>query len=209
MNTELALFYVFSAVLILAACAVITVRNPVHAVLFLVLSFFTSAAIWLMLEAEFLAIVLVLVYVGAVMVLFLFVVMMLDINIEPLREGFIRYLPAGILVAVIMLIEMALVVGPDMFGLQHVPAPVRHDAAYSNTEVLGEILYTVYAYPFEVAAIILLIAIVAAIALTMRRRPDSKYQNPSAQVRVRREDRVRFANIGKTRVSENSNNTAD
>jgi len=209
MNIELLLFYAFSAILIMAACAVITVRNPVHAVLFLVLTFFTSAAIWLMLEAEFLAIVLVLVYVGAVMVLFLFVVMMLDINIEPLREGFIRYLPVGILVAVIMLVEMALVVGPRIFGLQQVAAPVRHDAAYSNTEALGEVLYTVYAYPFEIAATILLIAIVAAITLTMRRRPDSKYQNPSAQVRVRRQDRVRFANMENTSSTDNSNNTAE
>jgi NADH-quinone oxidoreductase subunit J len=192
MNIELILFYAFSAVLVMAASAVITVRNPVHAALFLVLTFFTCAAIWLMLEAEFLAIVLVLVYVGAVMVLFLFVVMMLDINIEPLREGFIRYLPVGVFVAFIMLVEMVVVVGPRLFGLEHIADPTPHAADYSNTEELGEILYTVYAYPFEIAATILLIAIVAAITLTMRRRPDTKYQNPAEQVRVRRQDRVRM-----------------
>jgi len=192
MNIELILFYAFATILVLAACAVITVRNPVHAALFLVLTFFTCAAIWLMLEAEFLAIVLVLVYVGAVMVLFLFVVMMLDINVEPMREGFIRYLPVGVLVAAIMLLEMIFVVGPKMFGLDLVADPAPRDIAYSNTEELGEILYTVYAYPFEIAATILLIAIVAAITLTMRRRPDSKYQNPAEQVRVRAEDRVRI-----------------
>jgi len=195
MNIELILFYAFSAILVMASCAVITVRNPVHAALFLVLSFFTCAAIWLMLEAEFLAIVLVLVYVGAVMVLFLFVVMMLDINIEPMREGFIRYLPVGVFVALIMLVEMAFVVGPRLFGLEHIADPAPRGADYSNTEELGEILYTVYAYPFEIAATILLIAIVAAITLTMRRRPDSKYQNPAEQVRVRARDRVRIVKM--------------
>ena len=195
MNIEPLLFYAFSAILILAACAVITVRSPVHAALFLVLAFFTSASIWMLMEAEFLAIVLVLVYVGAVMVLFLFVVMMLDVNIEPLREGFIRYLPVGLGVAVIMLLEMAFIVGPRIFGLDHIEAPVPHPANYSNTEELGGILYTVYAYPFEIAATILLIAIVAAIALTMRRRPDTKYQNPAEQVAVRRNDRVRLVKM--------------
>lgn len=195
MDIELILFYAFSTVLVLSACAVISVRNPVHAALFLVLTFFTCAAIWLMLEAEFLAIVLVLVYVGAVMVLFLFVVMMLDINIEPLREGFIRYLPVGLLVAVIMLVEMLFVVGPRMFGLDKFAAPERHGADYSNIEELGEVLYTVYVYPFEIASVILLIAIVAAIMLTMRRRPDTKYQNPAEQVRVRAEDRIRIVKM--------------
>lgn len=195
MNIEPFLFYAFSAILILAACAVITARSPVHAALFLVLAFFTSAAIWMLMEAEFLAIVLVLVYVGAVMVLFLFVVMMLDVNVEPLREGFIRYLPVGIGVAAVMLVEMAFIVGPRVFGLQHVAAPTPHAADYSNTEELGGILYTVYAYPFEIAATILLIAIVAAITLTMRRRPDTKYQNPAEQVSVRRNDRVRLVKM--------------
>lgn len=195
MNIELILFYAFSTVLVLSACAVISVRNPVHSALFLVLTFFTCSAIWLMLEAEFLAIVLVLVYVGAVMVLFLFVVMMLDINMEPLREGFMRYLPVGLLVAVVMLAEMVFVVGPRLFGLDKYAAPVRHDATYSNIEELGEILYTVYVYPFEIASVILLIAIVAAIMLTMRRRPNTKYQNPAVQVRVNAKDRVRIVNM--------------
>ena len=192
MSFESLLFYVFSTVLVLSALAVITVRNPVHAVLFLVLTFFNSAAIWMMLEAEFLAIVLVLVYVGAVMVLFLFVVMMLDINVTPLREGFIRYLPVGIAVAIIMLVEMSLVVGPRMFGQQAIATPTGHGADYSNTKELGSILYTDYVYPFEIAAAVLLIAIIAAIALTMRRRPDNKYQNPAEQVTIRRNDRVRI-----------------
>lgn len=192
MNIEPILFYVFSTILVLASCAVITVRSPVHAALFLVLAFFTSAAIWMLMEAEFLSIVLVLVYVGAVMVLFLFVVMMLDINVEPMREGFIRYLPVGIAVAVVILLEMAFVVGPKMFGLDKIAAPMRHPADYSNTEELGEVLYTIYAYPFEIAATILLIAIVAAITLTMRRRPETKYQNPAEQVTVKRDDRVRI-----------------
>ncbi len=195
MSIEPVLFYIFSAVLVTAAALVVVVRNPVHAALFLILAFFTSAAIWLLLEAEFLAIVLVLVYVGAVMVLFLFVVMMLDINLTPLREGFIRYLPVGVAVAVIVLLEMAVVVGPGNFGLEQMPAPPRHGADYSNTEELGAILYTVYAYPFEIAAVILLVAIVAAITLTMRRRPQAKYQNPAEQVLVRRDDRVRMVKM--------------
>ena len=189
------IFYIFAAMLLFAAIRVVTARNPVHCALYLVLAFFTSAAIWLLLEAEFLAIVLVLVYVGAVMVLFLFVVMMLDINLAPLREGFARYLPVGILVAVLIASQIALVVGARHFGLEVVPAPQRHGADYSNTEELGSVLYTVYVYPFEIAAVILLVAIVAAIALTMRRRKGIKYQRPSTQVSVRREDRVRIVKM--------------
>lgn len=195
MSIEPIIFYLFSTILVLAAAMVVLVRNPVHAVLFLVLAFFTSAAIWILLEAEFLAIVLVLVYVGAVMVLFLFVVMMLDINVVPLREGFMRYLPAGALVAVIIIFEMALVVGPEHFGMDSVAMPVKHAADYSNTRELGSILYTVYMYPFEIAAVILLVAIVAAIALTMRKRPQTKYQNPAQQVMIRREERVRMVKM--------------
>jgi len=195
MSIETTLFYLFSAILTLASLMVITVRNPVHAALFLVLAFFTSAGVWLLLEAEFLAIVLVLVYVGAVMVLFLFVVMMLDVNLVPLREGFIRYLPVGALVAFVILAEMVYVVGPEHFGLDAVAEPIRHGADYSNTKELGEVLYTVYAYPFEIAAVLLLVAIVAAIALTMRRRPDTKYQNPSHQISVKRSDRVRIVKM--------------
>ena len=188
-------FYVLSAVLVGAAVMVITARNPVHAALFLVLAFFTSAGIWLLLEAEFLAIILVLVYVGAVMVLFLFVVMMLDINLAPLREGFIRYLPVGIAVAAIVVVELALVIGVSDFGLDSMPQPPAHPADYSNTKELGVLLYTVYVYPFEIAAAILLVAIVAAIALTMRRRAGVKTQDPSRQVEVRREDRIRIVQM--------------
>ena len=188
-------FYFLSAVLVGAAVMVITARNPVHAALFLVLAFFTSAGVWLLLEAEFLAIILVLVYVGAVMVLFLFVVMMLDINLAPLREGFIRYLPVGIAVAAIVVVELALVIGVSDFGFDSMPQPPAHPADYSNTKEMGELLYTVYVYPFELAAAILLVAIVAAIALTMRRRTGVKTQDPSRQVEVRREDRIRIVQM--------------
>lgn len=193
--TEQIIFYALAVILIFAASMVITVRNPVRAALFLVLAFFTSAAIWLMLEAEFLAIVLVLVYVGAVMVLFLFVVMMLDINLAPLREGFATYLPVGLLVFLLMVVSMALVVGPRYFSADRFEAPMRHAADYSNTKELGGVLYTDYVYPFEIAAAILLVAIVAAIALTLRRRPHIKAQKPEAQVAVRREDRVKLVKM--------------
>jgi NADH-quinone oxidoreductase subunit J len=185
-------FYFFATVLVFAAFMVITIRNPVKAALFLVLAFFSAAGLWMLLEAEFLAIVLVLVYVGAVMVLFLFVVMMLDINLARLREGFGEYLPIGGLVAVLMVIEMALILS-DGFGAGR--ALVPHPADYSNTRELGRVLYTVYAYPFEIAAGILLAAIVAAIALTMRRRPETKYQNPGQQIRVQRNERVRLVKM--------------
>ena len=188
-------FYVLSAVLVGAAVMVITARNPVHAALFLVLAFFTSAGIWLLLEAEFLAIILVLVYVGAVMVLFLFVVMMLDINLAPLREGFIRYLPVGVAVALVVVVELALVIGVSDFGLESMPRPPAYGPEYSNTAELGVLLYTVYVYPFEIAGAVLLVAIVAAIALTMRRRTGVKTQNPSRQVEVRREDRIRIVQM--------------
>jgi NADH-quinone oxidoreductase subunit J len=173
---------------------VITVRNPVRAALFLVLAFFTSAAVWLLLEAEFLAIVLVLVYIGAVMVLFLFVVMMLDINLVPLREGFTRYLPIGLLVAALIAFEMVAVLRSENFSLEQFAKPVPRGPDYSNTEELGNLLYTVYAYPFELASVILLVAIVAAIALTLRRRAN-KAQDPVQQVRVRRQDRVRLVKM--------------
>lgn len=190
-----AVFYLFATVLVVSALGVITVRNPVHAVLLLVLAFFTSAAVWLLLEAEFLAITLVLVYVGAVMVLFLFVVMMLDINIAKMREGFARYLPVGALVGFIILVQMVLALGPEQFGVDRVADPVKHASGYSNTEELGRLLYTEYVYPFELAAAILLIAIVAAIALTMRRRPDAKSQDISEQVKVKKADRIRIVRM--------------
>ena len=188
-------FYLFATVLVMSALGVVTVRNPVHAVLLLVLAFFTSAAVWLLLEAEFLAITLVLVYVGAVMVLFLFVVMMLDINIAKMREGFARYLPVGALVGFIILVQMVLALGPEQFGIDRVADPVKHASGYSNTEELGRLLYTEYVYPFELAAAILLIAIVAAIALTMRRRPDVKSQDISEQVKVKKADRIRIVRM--------------
>ena len=192
MTFDLILFYIFGAILLGAALAMISVRNPVHAALFLVLAFFTAAAIWLLLEAEFLAIVLVLVYVGAVMVLFLFVVMMLDINIARLREGFAEFLPAGLVVAAAMATVLTLVITRFIT----MEAPERAGADYSNTAELGAILYTEYVYPFEIAAVILLVAIVAAISLALRRRPDSKYVDPAAQVKVRRQDRVRLVSMG-------------
>lgn len=185
-------FYFFAAVLVFAAFMVITIRNPVKAALFLVLAFFSAAGLWMLLEAEFLAIALVLVYVGAVMVLFLFVVMMLDVNLVQLREGFGEYLPIGGLVAVLMVIEMAVILTAG-FGAGR--AVVPHTADYSNTRELGRLLYTVYAYPFEIAAAILLAAIVAAIALTLRRRPETKYQNPAKQIRVQRSERVRLVKM--------------
>lgn len=185
-------FYVFSGVMILGALGVVASRNPVHSALSLVLTFFATSGVWLLMEAEFLAITLVLVYVGAVMVLFLFVVMMLDINITKMREGFMRFLPVGILIALLLAVQMILVVGPENFGLDVVVAPERHAADYNNTEELGKILYTDYVYPFEIASVILLVAIVAAIALTMRRRPETKYQTPGKQVMVKKEDRLRI-----------------
>ena len=194
MGFEKFLFYVFALVLVFAAVRVITVRNPVHAALYLVLAFFTSAALWLLIEAEFLAIVLVLVYVGAVMVLFLFVIMMLDINVAPLREGFIQYLPVGAAVALVIVIEMGLVVGSSYFAGDAYSLTSRA-ADYSNTKELGSVLYTFYVYPFEIASVILLVAIIAAISLTMRRREGAKYQNPAEQVRVSRDDRVRLVRM--------------
>jgi NADH-quinone oxidoreductase subunit J len=195
MDFERFVFYVFAAILVFAAGRVITCRNPVHAALHLVLAFFTCAGLWLLLEAEFLAITLVLVYVGAVMVLFLFVVMMLDINLSPLREGFVKYLPVGFTVALLIFAEMFMVLGVKNFGADVVAIPERHGADYSNTRELGSVLYTDYVYPFEIASVILLVAIIAAIALTMRKRPETKAQNPVDQVAVKRADRVRLVEM--------------
>src|SRR5918994_579176 len=185
------LFYAFAAVLLLSGLLVITARNPVHGVLFLVLAFFTAAGIWLLLRAELLAIALVVVYVGAVSVLFLFVVMMLDINIERVREGFWRNLPLAMVVGGILVIEMVFMLGRKIFGAAPTPTP----PGYSNTKQLGRVLYTQYAYAFEIAAVLLLVAIIAAIALTLRQRKDSRAQDPGAQVRVRRADRVRLVSM--------------
>jgi NADH-quinone oxidoreductase subunit J len=190
---EAAVFYFFGAVLLLSGLRVITARNPVHAALALVLAFFTAAAIWLLLEAEFLAIALVVVYVGAVMVLFLFVVMMLDINLERVREGFWRNLPLALLVGGIIVAEMVVVLWGRIFGVGAERPPLPPD--YSNTRELGLVLYTDYALAFEIAAVILLVAIIAAIALTLRRRKDTRAQDPSEQIRARREERVRLVSM--------------
>jgi NADH-quinone oxidoreductase subunit J len=193
MDFVTALFYVFSAILIIAATQVITARNPVHAALFLVLSFFTAAGIWLLLKAEFLAIVLVLVYVGAVMVLFLFVVMMLDINMDKMREGFWGRLPLAAIVGVIVALEMSAVLLKGFLRPDNtVPAAAAEIGA---TKALGIEIFTNYVFAFEVAAAILLLAIVAAVALTLRRRKDSKYFDPAAAVKVKRADRIRIVSM--------------
>ena len=192
MSFEKFLFYVFAALLIFSAVMVISRRNPVHSALFLVMAFFNSACLWMLAEAEFLAIALVLVYVGAVMVLFLFVIMMLDVDLAALRAGFIRYLPVGVLLALVMFLEMFLVLGPKHFGtsLYAPPAPAPADA--SNTADLGMALFTSNLWALEIAAVILLVAIIAAISLTLRKRPDSKKQDISAQTRVKAKDRLKI-----------------
>jgi NADH-quinone oxidoreductase subunit J len=192
MNT--ALFYVFSAILLFAAFRVITARSPVYAALYLVLAFFNAACVWMLLRAEFLAIALVLVYVGAVMVLFLFVVMMLDANADVLREGFWKHFPGAALVGVIIALEMAAVLLP---GFRLIDAPAADAAALEmgNTKLLGIEIYTKYLYPLQLAAVILLVAIIAAIALTLRKRKDSKYTDPSDQLRARKADRVRLVKM--------------
>ena len=198
MDVKTAFFYAFSAVLLFAAFRVITARNPVHAALFLVLSFFQAAMIWMLLKAEFLAITLVLVYVGAVMVLFLFVVMMLDINVAKLREGFAKHAPLGALVAGLMVFEMYQVYVVRRLGNPSLLAgaqPVAVEAGVSNTKALGTLLFTQYAYAFQLAGVVLLLAIVAAIALTMRKRPGLKVQDVSAQVAVTKEQRLRIVKM--------------
>ena len=187
-------FYVFAAVTVFAALRVVTARNPVHSALFLVLTFFSAAAIWLLLRAEFLAITLVLVYIGAVMVLFLFVVMMLDINVDRMRQGFWKNLPVAAFVGVVIVLELAMVLKAQFGTVRAAYAP-RLPADYSNTKALGQLIYTEYVYAFEIAAVILLVAIVAAIALTLRRREGVKAQNVSEQVRVRSTDRVRLVKM--------------
>lgn len=192
MNFETIVFYIFSAVLLLSALRVVTAKSPIHAALSLVLAFFTAAAIWLLLEAEFLAITLVLVYVGAVTVLFLFVVMTLDLDVAKMREGFWRHLPLALVMGAVMAAEMIVALKSRSGGLA---APQHTDAHYSNIKELGRLLYTDYVYPFEIAAVLLLVAIIAAIALTMRRRKDTKYIDPARQVVVRRADRVRLVSM--------------
>ena len=188
-------FYFLAVIMVFAALRVITARNPVHAALFLVLTFFNAGGLWLLLQAEFLAITLVMVYVGAVMVLFLFVVMMLDINLDRLREGFWSYLPVGALVGILMLVEMAMVLGGSYFGLEAMPAPPAAAETYSNTREIGRVLYTDYVYPFELASLVLLVAMVAAVALTLRKRKGLKSIPPSEQVAVKREGRVELVKM--------------
>ncbi|MCE5387407.1 MAG: NADH-quinone oxidoreductase subunit J [Acidithiobacillus sp.] len=191
--TTTILFYVFAVILLGSALLVITSRNPVYSALYLVLAFFSAAALFLLLGAEFLAWILVLVYVGAVMVLFLFVVMMLDINLARLKEGFLHYLPLGLAVALVGVLEMVAILWTNPLG--KVPAPSPLPAQVDNTRALGQLLYTHYLYPFEIAAVILLVAIIAAIALTLRRRPDTKTQNIAKQLDVRPKERVRMVDL--------------
>jgi NADH-quinone oxidoreductase subunit J len=195
MDINTALFYVFSGILLFASFRVITARSPVYAALFLVLAFFNAACVWMLLRAEFLAIALVLVYVGAVMVLFLFVVMMLDVGSEAVRAGFWAHFPAAALVGVVIALEMAAVLLPG-FRVSDVPLADAAALRLGNTKMLGIEVYTKYLYPLQVAAVLLLVAIIAAIALTLRVRKDSKYQNPTEQVRVRAADRVRLVKMG-------------
>jgi NADH-quinone oxidoreductase subunit J len=200
----LILFYAFATVLVASAVGVISVKNSVHAALLLVLCFFTTAALWLLLQAEFLAVALVLVYVGAVMVLFLFVVMMLDVKTEPLREGFIRYLPVGLIVAVVMLIEMLALMGIKSMSI----AAPADPAGASNTAWLGKALFTQFLLPFEVAALILTVAVIAAVMLTLRKRVGTRYQNPANQVAVRARDRIRIVKMASSTPAAPTQETA-
>ncbi len=185
-------FYFFATVLVVASLKVITSRNPVHAALYLVLAFFTAGGIWMLLRAEFLAIALVMVYIGAVMVLFLFVVMMLDINLERIRQGFWSYLPVGATIAVLMVVEMSIVLSDNF---QFMPLPAEPEPGFSNTRELGRLLYTDYVYPFELASIVLLVAMIAAVALTLRKRFNVKKLDPSEQIAVKRDDRIRVVSM--------------
>ena len=205
MEFKVVVFWVLAVVLVGAAFRVITARNSVHAALYLVLAFFNAAGVWMLLQAEFLAISLVLVYVGAVTVLFLFVLMMLDINFDKMREGFRTYLPLGLGVGAIVVVQMSMVLwtkAREPVGKAAAVTMAAADPGYSNTKVLGQAIYTQYVYAVEIAAVILLVAIVAAIALTLRKRKETKYQNPSEQIRVRREDRVRLVDVPSAKRDE-------
>jgi NADH-quinone oxidoreductase subunit J len=204
-------FYILAIILLIAGLRVITTRNPVYAALYLVLSFFTAAGIWLLLQAEFLAMTLVLVYVGAVMVLFLFVVMMLDINLDKLREGFWNALPIALTVGGLMAVEMVMIVGVKNFGPDKIDPPVIPETGVSNTVALGRVLYTDYLLVFELASVVLLVAIVAAIALTLRERRESKSMNPADQVIVKKEDRMRIVKMDAVRepVAEQTDSKGD
>jgi NADH-quinone oxidoreductase subunit J len=202
MTYELAAFWAFASVAVLSALGVILVRNPVHAVLSLVLTFFSVALLWLLLQAEFLGIVLVLVYIGAVMVLFLFVVMMLDINTTPLREGFVKHLPLTGAVVVVMAAEMVLLIGRNRFDVGLSASDPATAAGKTNLQWIGETLFSKYMLPFEIAAVILTVALVVAVMLTLRRRPGTKHQDPGRQVAVRRDDRVRLVKMPAERGQE-------
>ena len=195
MTYELAAFWTFATVTVLAALGVILVRNPVHAVLSLVLTFFSAAMLWLLLQAEFLGVVLVLVYIGAVMVLFLFVVMMLDVNTAPLREGFVRHLPVTFAVVILMAVEMVMLIGRSRFEVGLSATDPAAAAGKTNLQWIGETLFSRYILPFEIAAVILTVALVVAVLLTLRRRPGTKHQDPGRQVAVRRDDRVRLVKM--------------
>jgi NADH-quinone oxidoreductase subunit J len=197
MNATSALFYLFSAVLLASAFMVVTTRSTVHAALYLVLAFFNASCVWMLLKAEFLSIALVLVYVGAVMVLFLFVVMMLDINTDALREGFWSHFPLAALIGVLIALEMALVMKTG-FNLPEAKAMDPNVLKLGNTRALGVAIYTEYLYPLQIAAVLLLVAMISAISLTLRKRKDSKYQDPSQQVRVKAADRVRLVKLAPT-----------
>ncbi|MCW5220786.1 NADH-quinone oxidoreductase subunit J [Verminephrobacter aporrectodeae] len=201
MDAKTGFFYLFSAVLLFAALRVITARNPVHAVLYLMLAFSQAAAVWLLLRAEFLAITLVLVYLGAVLVLFLFVVMMLDVHIDRLRTGFWKHFPLAATVGALIALEMAAVLMGGFRGMDE-PKSAVVDAAHSNTQALGRLLYTEYLLPVEIAAVILLVAMISAIALTLRQRKDSKAIDASAQVRVRARDRLQVLKFAATRKAD-------
>jgi len=196
------LFYVFSFFFIISSIMMITSRNTAKAALFLILTFFSAASLWLLLEAEFLAITLILIYVGAVMVLFMFVIKMLDTDKSTLRAQFTRYLPLGIFVSIIVIAQMVLVLNAGQFDLATTGVPEKHDASYSNITAIAEQLYTVYVYPFELAAILLLIAIIAAITLVHRNESRSKKQNISEQINVQAKDRMRMASIKPKSVKE-------
>jgi len=201
MSLQLAAFYVSAAILLFAALRVVTARNPVHAALWLVLAFFTAADLWLLIYAEFLAVTLVLVYVGAVMVLFLFVVMMLDVNFDQLREGFWGHLPLAGGIGFLMALEMTLVLASREFGAQAVPSPGAPPPGFSNTKELGRLIYTDYVFPFELAAVVLLVAIVAAIALTLRRRKATRYQVPSEQLAATKAGRLKIVKMAPERAA--------
>lgn len=195
MSVEKILFYVFAAIVVASASLVVTTRNSVRATLFLVLTFVASSVLWMLLEAEFLSLTLVLVYVGAVMVLFLFVVMMLDVDYAALKSGFVRYLPLALVVAGLVFAAIYSIVSSVHFGLEAYATPVPHPAEYSNVKELGKLIYTDYFYPFELAAVLLLVAIVAAISLTFRGAQHRKVQKPEWQVSVQRSDRVQLVKM--------------